>query len=590
MPSSGDLVGPLAGLLASKNKGNRNKILFKVFESLVCSICQEYMYVPMMIQCGHNFCYSCLLAWFNSDSEEELSCPHCRGSVINMPCLNSTLQQWLRSVIELLESETGNEVEKSTLARIIDAKRSSEDEYKEHVNRHDLFRGVFKNSAVGVQDEDDDGILRCSNCLWELEDDEDGSCPHCNMRIRSRARRAGSQSENEEADTALSEDDEIFLSEQEARTADTELCLLYAKHDYTYAARLDSFLQASSDTSMILEGQSDPDFPVKFRSVRLGSCVVHYPSYSLYASIVLDTPEADKERALQMINDVEYYGPNNLLAEFDDYVAQRFEAFRDMTSGSSLTKEQFEHELRLYASSASSYESLVCHEAALPAEERPLHVLGFDTPFIAQFWTDTGDRIVFPAFSVFITADKSPTLREEKRMIHSYVRRMEDFCHKGYSFTEFQRRILDNGTERSEEDDDSLRDFIASEDDDDVDMVELTRAGNVVDLEAEQSDHSSLQSGDYSTGSSDKGSSAEEPDSDFYERNEGDGYVSGDSLNDEDHTTRIRSQDEQDEDRYDEDDDDEDDDDEPSRIPMPRKRNRAVVEVSDEDDDDSSDD
>nr|XP_028575656.1 zinc finger protein RFP-like isoform X3 [Podarcis muralis] len=46
-------------------------------EETTCSICLEYFTDPVIIDCGHNFCQSCITeAWGKSD--QEASCPQCR--------------------------------------------------------------------------------------------------------------------------------------------------------------------------------------------------------------------------------------------------------------------------------------------------------------------------------------------------------------------------------------------------------------------------------------------------------------------------------------------------------------------------------
>uniref|UniRef100_A0A670HKK1 Uncharacterized protein n=1 Tax=Podarcis muralis TaxID=64176 RepID=A0A670HKK1_PODMU len=46
-------------------------------EETTCSICLEYFTDPVIIDCGHNFCQTCITeAWRNSD--QDASCPQCR--------------------------------------------------------------------------------------------------------------------------------------------------------------------------------------------------------------------------------------------------------------------------------------------------------------------------------------------------------------------------------------------------------------------------------------------------------------------------------------------------------------------------------
>lgn len=106
-----------------------------------------------------------------------------------------------------------------------------------------------------------------------------------------------------------------------------------------------------------------------------------------------------------------------------------------------------------------------------------------------------------------------------------------------------------------------MDDFIASDD-------EEMAPNNLVDLDA--SEHSS-------DSDSKRSHDEEELDSDYFERNEGDGFVSGDSL--DDGNNEDASEQEGD---ADDDDDDDDDDDESNVIHKARKRNRAIVEASED--------
>lgn len=53
-------------------------------ELVYCKVCVRPMYEPYTVACGHTFCYSCLLQWFQSHPTN-MTCPDCRASVYRMP-------------------------------------------------------------------------------------------------------------------------------------------------------------------------------------------------------------------------------------------------------------------------------------------------------------------------------------------------------------------------------------------------------------------------------------------------------------------------------------------------------------------------
>ncbi|CAD6644755.1 HN1_G0037170.mRNA.1.CDS.1 [Saccharomyces cerevisiae] len=198
--------------LLHQNDGTKDAILYKIIESLVCSICHDYMFVPMMTPCGHNYCYGCLNTWFASNTQKELACPQCRSDITTIPALNTTLQQYLSFILEKLRDQNDESFKK-----LLTTKTKEENDYKNDKEKDTLFDKVFKNSALAVADDSDDGITRCSNCHWELDPDEveDGNvCPHCNARIRNYA---GGRDEFDEEEYSEGELDEIRESMRRRR-------------------------------------------------------------------------------------------------------------------------------------------------------------------------------------------------------------------------------------------------------------------------------------------------------------------------------------------------------------------------------------
>ena len=181
------------GILKQKKKFQR-RITFNLLESTQCGICHEFLAVPMMISCGHNYCYECLRNWFSSNPTRELNCPNCRVSVVDEPRLNLVLEQLTEAVLQLVWKRRkkmfrGNKGVLQELGVLKKERFDAGFKYRKEKENGTLFDGLFTNSAIAIQDSgDEDGIMRCSNCHWELEPDdmeEANVCPHCHFRIRN---------------------------------------------------------------------------------------------------------------------------------------------------------------------------------------------------------------------------------------------------------------------------------------------------------------------------------------------------------------------------------------------------------------------
>lgn len=303
------MSGVLHSGIAHRSKKTKGKVLTKLLDSLICSICHDYMFVPMMTQCGHNFCYSCITSWFESNTTVELTCPHCRTSISEEPHLNSTLQQLLGSVFESLNNK---ESTKDSFESLQKAKVEAEAEYKFDNKNDNMFNDIFKRSAVGVIDEDDDGILRCSNCHWELEDDDDEICPHCNSRIRSRMRsdnaiRNRNSEVEDEVDDAEDEDDEDEDDDQgdvTERLNDRELDEVH-QSILKYKADVRNCIEEyrNSDISMLL--QLETQFPHVVDVDWSSASKIYFPSYSIYSRNDLTLNEEERERKASLAKKIE---------------------------------------------------------------------------------------------------------------------------------------------------------------------------------------------------------------------------------------------------------------------------------------------
>ncbi|QEU61871.1 Psh1 [Kluyveromyces lactis] len=175
--------GHLHTVIPKKSNTDHLRILGRVLDSTVCTICHDYMFVPVMTNCGHNYCYECLNNWLNNNRSNvsELTCPQCRNVITNEPSLNVALQQIVDLMLDIA-AEDPQISNSSEVRSLLTQRECSVAEYKSDLLEETLFNSVFKNTAKAIIDDDDDGIARCSNCQWEVEGPV---CPNCNATIRN---------------------------------------------------------------------------------------------------------------------------------------------------------------------------------------------------------------------------------------------------------------------------------------------------------------------------------------------------------------------------------------------------------------------
>ena len=75
------------------------------FNRLQCSICQEMLSKPLVINCGHSFCQKCLDQWIEQKGKNS-NCPNCRSRI-----LFSTPNQVLYGLIEEFSKLTNSKNE-----------------------------------------------------------------------------------------------------------------------------------------------------------------------------------------------------------------------------------------------------------------------------------------------------------------------------------------------------------------------------------------------------------------------------------------------------------------------------------------------
>ncbi|POS83350.1 hypothetical protein EPUL_005186, partial [Erysiphe pulchra] len=151
---------------------------FKSMRTLAtCSICDQLLYEPWTIACGHTYCYSCLCSWFSQDKRKK-SCPECRLRVKVMPAPSFLIKQVVEVILKrselLLADESVEQHEKKRAEEItlVDNDRNSS---------RGLFKGMFALKQNRLWRDSADGVLRCSGCGFEHEGGP--LCSNCGEQI-----------------------------------------------------------------------------------------------------------------------------------------------------------------------------------------------------------------------------------------------------------------------------------------------------------------------------------------------------------------------------------------------------------------------
>ncbi|XP_070593824.1 E3 ubiquitin-protein ligase TRIM39-like isoform X2 [Erythrolamprus reginae] len=85
-------------------------ITVKTFSAEVtCSICLEYFREPVMLRCGHNFCYECIMKYWR-EFALKYTCPRCKTNTETVGALpNKCLETFVRLLGQLKQEAEGKE-------------------------------------------------------------------------------------------------------------------------------------------------------------------------------------------------------------------------------------------------------------------------------------------------------------------------------------------------------------------------------------------------------------------------------------------------------------------------------------------------
>ncbi|KAF8544793.1 hypothetical protein BDD12DRAFT_440267 [Trichophaea hybrida] len=156
--------------------------LDKLRKVCTCVICQELLFEPYFFQCGHVYCYGCIVSWVGqAKSKKQRFCPQCRKLVKVEPSPAYVVRDMIETFVNRAEimSPQGSGAEL----------RAQQKEIMQQLKKDrspggpGLFRGIFKSQVLyGIRDPED-GVVRCPTCMWEVHG---GRCenPQCGARVR----------------------------------------------------------------------------------------------------------------------------------------------------------------------------------------------------------------------------------------------------------------------------------------------------------------------------------------------------------------------------------------------------------------------
>ncbi|KAK9430473.1 hypothetical protein V1505DRAFT_370874 [Lipomyces doorenjongii] len=153
-------------LLAVYDKGFSN-----LHRNYSCTVCDNLMFEPCVIACGHSFCYTCLLEWFRRHK----TCPSCRLLVNTRPTISFQIKETVDNLVDKLELVVPTEDKGAVRKR----QKEQRDLVATHKRRHgEIFPEMFGPVIEDTYEDDEDGVRRCARCHWELES-ESGRCLRC---------------------------------------------------------------------------------------------------------------------------------------------------------------------------------------------------------------------------------------------------------------------------------------------------------------------------------------------------------------------------------------------------------------------------
>ena len=122
---------------------------------MICTICMGYFSIPVVAECGHIFCYNCIIGWAHIRTNNG-ECPICRRFLAQRPVYSFPVEYMVHQFVQLQTENCKKEY------------------FLKADNDKDSFLALtdpFKDWTIFgtlIRDESD-GVLRCGSCMGELE-------------------------------------------------------------------------------------------------------------------------------------------------------------------------------------------------------------------------------------------------------------------------------------------------------------------------------------------------------------------------------------------------------------------------------------
>ncbi|KAN0122608.1 hypothetical protein V8E51_000934 [Hyaloscypha variabilis] len=150
--------------------------LVAIRDLATCSICDQLLYEPWTLACGHTYCYSCLCNWFVPNKRKK-TCPECRAKVKVMPGPNFLVKQMVEVLMKRKEIMPDDESAEQHYQRKSEEIREVE---KDKTGPEGLFKGCFPTLKSPWRDEAE-GVMRCPECGHEHVGGP--ACENCGIEL-----------------------------------------------------------------------------------------------------------------------------------------------------------------------------------------------------------------------------------------------------------------------------------------------------------------------------------------------------------------------------------------------------------------------
>ncbi|KAM0137817.1 hypothetical protein ACHAP3_004048 [Botrytis cinerea] len=147
--------------------------LVSMRKCLTCSICDQLLYEPWILQCGHTYCYSCLCQWFIPNKRKK-TCPECRAPVKQIPAPAFLIKNMVEIFIQRGQLMPDDETVEQHKVKNAEETEMVE---KDKNSPEGLFKGTFPLRHGELWLDEVDGIMRCPSCGHEHEGGP--LCNHC---------------------------------------------------------------------------------------------------------------------------------------------------------------------------------------------------------------------------------------------------------------------------------------------------------------------------------------------------------------------------------------------------------------------------